>query len=68
MDRVSFFSTFKLLQIKAWFVRLSVVIYVSIQLKGDLVTASPDVFQVDLGSDAEFVVLASDGLWDYIKR
>ncbi|GFP93668.1 protein phosphatase 2c 57 [Phtheirospermum japonicum] len=38
-----------------------------LQLKGDLVTAYPDVFQVSLGSDAEFVVLASDGLWDYIN-
>ncbi|KAK6121814.1 hypothetical protein DH2020_044427 [Rehmannia glutinosa] len=38
-----------------------------VQLKGDLVTASPDVLQVVLGSDAEFIVLASDGLWDYIN-
>ncbi|XP_051123080.1 protein phosphatase 2C 57 isoform X2 [Andrographis paniculata] len=38
-----------------------------IQPKGDWVTASPDVFQVALGPDAEFVVLASDGLWDYIN-
>lgn len=34
----------------------------------DLVTAFPDVSQVTLGSDAEFLVLASDGLWDYISR
>ncbi|CAN4089534.1 unnamed protein product [Withania somnifera] len=27
----------------------------------------PDVLQVTLGSDAEFVLLASDGLWDYMK-
>ncbi|KAJ8554282.1 hypothetical protein K7X08_024960 [Anisodus acutangulus] len=39
-----------------------------IQFKGDLVTASPDVLQVPLASDAEFVLLASDGLWDYMKR
>ncbi|XP_055825572.1 protein phosphatase 2C 57 [Solanum dulcamara] len=38
-----------------------------IQFRGDLVTASPDVLQVNLGSDAEFVLLASDGLWDYMK-
>ncbi|KAL3650568.1 Serine/threonine-protein phosphatase PP2A catalytic subunit [Castilleja foliolosa] len=38
-----------------------------LQLKGDLVTAYPDVFQVSIGSDAEFIVLASDGLWDYIN-
>ncbi|XWS37998.1 hypothetical protein CRYUN_Cryun19dG0092900 [Craigia yunnanensis] len=35
---------------------------------GDLVIASPDTFKVALGSDAEFVLLASDGLWDYINR
>ncbi|XP_022737410.1 protein phosphatase 2C 57-like isoform X2 [Durio zibethinus] len=34
---------------------------------GDLVIASPDTFIVTLGSDAEFVLLASDGLWDYIN-
>ncbi|XVE64422.1 hypothetical protein DITRI_Ditri07aG0099400 [Diplodiscus trichospermus] len=34
---------------------------------GDLVIASPDTFKVALGSDAEFVLLASDGLWDYIN-
>lgn len=39
-----------------------------VQLKQDLVIASPDIFQVSLGSDAEFVLLASDGLWDYMKR
>ncbi|KAK8484411.1 hypothetical protein V6N13_046777 [Hibiscus sabdariffa] len=33
----------------------------------DLVIASPDTFKVALGSDAEFVLLASDGLWDYIN-
>ncbi|KAK6117686.1 hypothetical protein DH2020_048538 [Rehmannia glutinosa] len=38
-----------------------------VQLKGDLVTASPDVLQVAPGSDAEFIVLASDGLWDYVN-
>jgi len=39
-----------------------------IQFKGDLVTSSPDIYQLDLGSDVEFILLASDGLWDYIKR
>ncbi|KAH7854467.1 hypothetical protein Vadar_014136 [Vaccinium darrowii] len=38
-----------------------------IQFAGDLVTATPDIYQVTLGSDAEFVLLASDGLWDYIN-
>ncbi|XP_050203431.1 protein phosphatase 2C 57 [Mercurialis annua] len=38
-----------------------------VQFNGDLMTASPDVFQVPLGSDAEFVMLASDGLWDYMN-
>ncbi|EXC21422.1 hypothetical protein L484_011864 [Morus notabilis] len=37
-----------------------------VQFSGDLVTASPDVFQVPLGKGAEFVLLASDGLWDYM--
>ncbi|KAH7538257.1 hypothetical protein FEM48_Zijuj03G0180100 [Ziziphus jujuba var. spinosa] len=39
-----------------------------VQFSGDLVTASPDIFQVALEKDAEFVLLASDGLWDYINR
>ncbi|XP_048326867.2 protein phosphatase 2C 57 isoform X2 [Ziziphus jujuba] len=38
-----------------------------VQFSGDLVTASPDIFQVALEKDAEFVLLASDGLWDYIN-
>ncbi|EEF27824.1 protein phosphatase 2C 57 isoform X2 [Ricinus communis] len=38
-----------------------------VQFNGDLMTASPDVFQVALGSDAEFIMLASDGLWDYMN-
>ncbi|KAF9594628.1 hypothetical protein IFM89_034250 [Coptis chinensis] len=38
-----------------------------VQLKGDLVTASPDIYQVTLASDAEFLLLASDGLWDYVN-
>lgn len=39
-----------------------------VRFKGDLVIASPDVVQVSLGSDAEFLLLASDGLWDYMNR
>lgn len=42
--------------------------FARIQFNGDLVTATPDVYQVALGPDAEFVLLASDGLWDYMKR
>ncbi|KAM5557706.1 hypothetical protein ABKV19_024853 [Rosa sericea] len=38
-----------------------------VQFSGDLVTASPDVYQASLGADSEFLVLASDGLWDYIN-
>ncbi|KAL7003634.1 Serine/threonine-protein phosphatase PP2A catalytic subunit [Sarracenia purpurea var. burkii] len=38
-----------------------------IQFIGDLVTATPDIFQATLGSDVEFILLASDGLWDYIN-
>ncbi|XP_027339550.1 protein phosphatase 2C 57 isoform X4 [Abrus precatorius] len=38
-----------------------------VQLNNDLVVAYPDISQVALGSDAEFIVLASDGLWDYMS-
>ncbi|XP_020592973.1 probable protein phosphatase 2C 5 isoform X2 [Phalaenopsis equestris] len=38
-----------------------------INFKDDLVISTPDVSHVQLGSDAEFILLASDGLWDYIK-
>jgi len=33
-----------------------------------MVVATPDIFQVPLTSDVEFIILASDGLWDYMKR
>ncbi|XP_010520960.1 PREDICTED: protein phosphatase 2C 57 isoform X1 [Tarenaya hassleriana] len=39
-----------------------------IRFKGDLVIATPEIYQVPLASDVEFVVLASDGLWDYMNR
>ncbi|KAF9602367.1 hypothetical protein IFM89_027074 [Coptis chinensis] len=29
--------------------------------------ASPDIYQVALASDTEFLLLASDGLWDYVN-
>ncbi|KAG6514892.1 hypothetical protein ZIOFF_025267 [Zingiber officinale] len=38
-----------------------------IQFKADIVTSSPDISQIELSSDVEFVLLASDGLWDYMK-
>ncbi|XP_021763794.1 protein phosphatase 2C 57-like [Chenopodium quinoa] len=38
-----------------------------VKFNGDLVIARPDIIQVVLGSDAELVLLASDGLWDYIN-
>ncbi|GLT69500.1 hypothetical protein SLA2020_416480 [Shorea laevis] len=38
-----------------------------VRFNADLVVASPDIFQAALGSDAEFVLLASDGLWDYMN-
>ncbi|XP_062213028.1 probable protein phosphatase 2C 5 isoform X2 [Phragmites australis] len=38
-----------------------------VQFKGDLIISSPDVSLVELGPDVEFVLLATDGLWDYIK-
>lgn len=43
-------------------------LFFSVQLNSDLVIACPDIYQVALGSDAEFIVLASDGLWDYMSR
>ncbi|KAL5227852.1 hypothetical protein ABZP36_016117 [Zizania latifolia] len=38
-----------------------------IKFKGDLIISSPEVSFVELGPDVEFVLLATDGLWDYIK-
>ncbi|KAL9256301.1 phosphatase 2C 57-like protein [Drosera capensis] len=38
------------------------------QFRGDLIIACPEVYPVALGSDAEFILLASDGLWDYMSR
>ncbi|CAO2208373.1 unnamed protein product [Urochloa humidicola] len=38
-----------------------------IKFKEDIVISSPDVSLVELGPDVEFVLLATDGLWDYIK-
>ncbi|XP_074291730.1 protein phosphatase 2C 57-like [Silene latifolia] len=38
-----------------------------VKFNGDLVVARPDFFQIALASDAEFVLLASDGLWDYVN-
>eukprot|EP00300_Choanocystis_sp_HF-7_P024816 c26367_g1_i1.p1 GENE.c26367_g1_i1~~c26367_g1_i1.p1 ORF type:complete len:499 (-),score=109.99 c26367_g1_i1:187-1683(-) len=31
---------------------------------GDLVTASPDVYQYEWGPDDNFIIVATDGLWD----
>ncbi|XP_031267516.1 protein phosphatase 2C 57-like [Pistacia vera] len=39
-----------------------------VKLNKDLVIALPDIFQIDLGLDAEFILLASDGLWDYMNN
>ncbi|THG06686.1 hypothetical protein TEA_023403 [Camellia sinensis var. sinensis] len=50
--------------------RGSITMYIPndlIKFSGDLVTVTPDIFQVPLGSDAEFIILASDGLWDYMN-
>nr|CAB3473280.1 unnamed protein product [Digitaria exilis] len=38
-----------------------------IKFKEDIIIASPDVSLIELGPDVEFVLLATDGLWDYIK-
>jgi protein phosphatase 1A len=39
-----------------------------IKFKEDIIISSPDVYLIELGPDVEFVLLATDGLWDYIKR
>lgn len=39
-----------------------------VNFTGDLVTSTPDVFQVALGPEVEFLLLASDGLSDYMNR
>lgn len=39
-----------------------------INFKEDILISSPDVSMIELGPDVEFVLLATDGLWDYIKR
>ncbi|KAJ9539599.1 hypothetical protein OSB04_026105 [Centaurea solstitialis] len=38
-----------------------------VRFSGDLVIATPDIYHVTMGPDAEFVLLATDGLWDYIN-
>ncbi|KAL5222443.1 hypothetical protein ABZP36_027156 [Zizania latifolia] len=38
-----------------------------IKFKGDLIVSSPEVSLVELGPDVEFILIATDGLWDYIK-
>ncbi|XP_010267538.1 PREDICTED: protein phosphatase 2C 57 [Nelumbo nucifera] len=38
-----------------------------VQFNGDLVISCPDIYQVALGQDTEFILLASDGLWDYMN-
>lgn len=37
-----------------------------VELNGDWITAAPDVSQVTL-EDVDFIILGSDGLWDYIQ-
>ncbi|XP_022923065.1 protein phosphatase 2C 57 isoform X2 [Cucurbita moschata] len=39
-----------------------------VRFNGDLVTASPEIFQTTLGSNVEFMLIATDGLWDYMNR
>ncbi|KAG6576644.1 Protein phosphatase 2C 57, partial [Cucurbita argyrosperma subsp. sororia] len=39
-----------------------------VRFNGDLVTASPEIFQTTLGSNIEFMLIATDGLWDYMNR
>lgn len=35
-------------------------------MNGDWVTAAPEITRTSL-KDAEFIILASDGLWDYVQ-
>lgn len=37
-----------------------------IEMNGDWVTAAPEITRTSL-KDAEFIILASDGLWDYVQ-
>ena len=30
--------------------------------------STPEVFEVDLGADVRFIVLASDGLWEFMSN
>jgi serine/threonine protein phosphatase PrpC len=39
-----------------------------IKFKEDIIVSTPDVSLVELGPDVEFLILATDGLWDYMKR
>lgn len=79
MDRKVHFSVGNLtyvLTIVSWhltkfrysYVLILMISSTSVQFNDDLVVARPDIYQVALGSDAEFIVLASDGLWDYMSR
>ncbi|RLM92040.1 putative protein phosphatase 2C 5 isoform X2 [Panicum miliaceum] len=38
-----------------------------IKFKEDIIVSTPDVSLVELGPDVEFLILATDGLWDYMK-
>jgi protein phosphatase 1A len=37
-------------------------------LAGTWLSVTPDVKQVELDEDVEFIIIASDGLWDSFKR
>lgn len=50
-----------------WILIVDKLLVFRIQFKGDLLTASPDIYITELGPNAEFILLASDGLWDYMK-
>ncbi|CAI7769983.1 unnamed protein product [Closterium sp. NIES-53] len=36
--------------------------------QSDWISAVPDVYAAELADDAEFVIIASDGLWEGVKR
>jgi serine/threonine protein phosphatase PrpC len=38
------------------------------KLDGEWLVALPDTSHIDVDEDMEFIILASDGLWDSFKR
>lgn len=48
---------------------LSFLLHLSLQIfSADLVIPNPEFVSLDLTEEDEFMILASDGLWDVVKR